>query len=518
MRRQHNRKWLFQWCGLLLFIGLALYLPSTAFAQSTSINSPSTTDGNFSVSGASGGGPSTVIQTFQQASSSWITSMAPIATSLFWALAGIDLVWTCISLVLQYDDLKAWMGGFIRKLLTIGFFAALLTNGATWIADIVNFFITTGGTVGGVSLSNMNASNILLVGVDIAKDMITGGPLSGGQSAASSIGSIMSNPVGSIATSLALILGALSIIGAYVVITAHFVIAMVEAYVTIGAGYIFLGFGGSRWTVPYTEKYLSMVVHAGVRIMVLEMMIGLGQNLANTWDQMAIQIANTPSLLGTSAGATGSTTLSGLGLLFALIGSIMIFGLCCWTVPQIAANVASGGLSMSGGDVFMAGSAAVGAAVGANAAINGNNSSSGNAKHMEEIASAAAIKGATLAVQAAVVMGSAGTGAAAVAATDVAAGVAATGGTAGVAGVVSGAGGVEAAGVGAAGGAGASGGGSGVAGATPPAPSSSDGGSGGNRSSVASDLARTAVQAHQKMPDTGGDISSSGGLKVDHGE
>jgi type IV secretion system protein TrbL len=513
MRREQYRKRLLQWCGLLLFIGLALYVPSRAFAQSsTSITSPSTTDGNFSVSGASGGGPSTVIQTFEQASTSWLTSMVPIATSLFWALAGIDLVWTCISLVLQYDDLKAWMGGFIRKLLTIGFFAALLTNGSTWIADIVNFFITTGGTVGGVSLSNMNASNILLIGVDVAKDMITGGPLTGGQSASATISSIMTNPVGSIATSLVLVLSAISIIAAYVAITAHFVMAMVEAYVTIGAGYIFLGFGGSRWTVPYTEKYLSMVVHAGVRIMVLEMMIGLGQNLATTWDQMAIQIANTPSLIGTSGAATGSTTLSGLGLVFALIGSIGIFAICCWTVPQIAANVASGGLSMSGGDVFMAGSAAVGAMVGASSA--GSNSSSGNAKHMEEIAQAAAIKGAALAVQAAVVVGTAGSGAVAVGATDVAAGVAAQGGATAVAGAAGGAGGVEAASVA---GSGASGGGSGVAGATPPPPSSSSEG-GRSGSSVATDLAKTAVQAHQKMPDTGGDISSSGGLKVDHGE
>jgi hypothetical protein len=32
---------------------------------------------------------------------------------------------------------------------------------------------------------------------------------------------------------------------------------------------------------------------------------------------------------------------------FGLIASIAIYALLCWTIPQIAANVASGGLSMS---------------------------------------------------------------------------------------------------------------------------------------------------------------------------
>ncbi len=92
-------------------------------------------------------------------------------------------------------------------------------------------------------------------------------------------------------------MGSFVIVAAYVIIALHFVMAMVEAYVVVGAGYIFLGFGGSRWAVPYTEKYMGMVVSAGVRIMVLELIIGLGRTLYTQWVATADQIATTRTSL-----------------------------------------------------------------------------------------------------------------------------------------------------------------------------------------------------------------------------
>jgi type IV secretion system protein TrbL len=442
------------------------------------------------------------VSTFANATTGWITNVMPIATALFWSLAGIDFTWTCITLVLQHDDLKSWMAGFIKKILTIGFFAALLQNGQTWIAAIINFFISAGGTVGGTSISStdLNPSNIMAIGIGIAGDMITGGP--GGHQGSNAM-SIFTNPVGTIGTALLMDAGAIMMILCYVVIALHFVMAMVEAYVTIGAGYIFLGFGGSRWTVPYTEKYLGMVVHAGVRIMVLEMMIGLGKTLAPEWDKMAITCNNTPSLLGNIAGmggATGSSTYTGVQLLFALMASMMIFAMCCWTIPQIAANVASGGLSMSGGD--MVGSAVAAGTMGfaaghfATTAGTGTGSQMGNSKDVENIASAAAMKGAEMGVQMAL--------------------AAATGGSSAVAsGVVeaSAAAGGAAAGSGAAGAAASSvtgGGEAAVVGLTPEAPSGSDAGcsSGASEAPAGGDVGNAAGAA--EGPGSGEAVNGAG--------
>jgi type IV secretion system protein TrbL len=457
------RRWL--WLLLLIVFAGAVVEPLGAFAQ-TGITSPDTSDGTFTDStGGTPAGPSTIVGTFQQATSSWMTNMEPIALGLFWALAGIDFTWTCITLVLQYDDLKSWMAGFIRKILTIGFFAALLTNGSTWIADIVNFFISAGGTAGGVNISNMNASNIMGLGLKIAGNMLTGGP--NPPSNATTLLNLFTNPVGSVASALLIDLGCLIILISYVLIALHFVMAMVEAYVTLGAGYLFLGFGGSRWTVPYTEKYLGMVVHAGVRIMVLEMMIGLGSKMAAEWNQMALKINSVPGILGASASATVSGSFTGVQLLFALLSSVMIFGLCCWTIPQIAANVASGGLSMSGGDAVggavASATAAYAGAHFASTAGTSTGSQMGNSKDVESIAQTASMKGAEMGMQLAMAAGTGGASAVASGAMEAGAAAGASAGGASMGAAASGVtGGGEAA----------------VVGLTPAAPSSGESGSG----------------------------------------
>ncbi len=360
-------------------------------------------------------GPSDLLNGYYNASTNWISLLQNAAQTLFWALATIDLTWTCITLVLQHSELQPWMAGFIRKILTIGFFAVLLQNGAAWTAAIVNFFIGLGATAGGRSVSGLSASGIMGAGVELAGQMLSGAASAAGNTNTSPIGLLIGG-VGSFAPTIILALGSLLIVIAYIIIALHFVMAMVEAYVVVGAGYIFLGFGGSRWTVPYTEKYMGMVVAAGVRIMVLELIIGLGNTLLPQWIATATNISKVPDIF---SGGTPGTAWSGVQAEFGLVASILIFALLCWTIPQIAANVASGGLSMSGGDALGAASAAGTAAfAGANFGSNSSPSNAGSAEAVQNIAQAAAMRGAEMGIAAA----TGGTGATAVGAAEAASG------------------------------------------------------------------------------------------------
>lgn len=261
-----------KWLHLLLLFGMVASAVPSTFGQ----NLP--TGGNDPAGHFDAAGPSDLLNGYYQASTQWVSALQGITTSLFWSLAAIDLTWTCITLVLQHSELQGWMAGFIRKLLTIGFFAVLLQNGASWTAAIVNFFIDAGNSAGGRTVPSLSPSAIMGSGVELAGQMLGG-------AASAAVGTATTNPislliggVGSLAPTIILALGSLLIVIAFVIVALHFVMAMVEAYVVVGAGYIFLGFGGSRWTVPYTEKYMGMVVSAGVRIMVLELIIGLGRN------------------------------------------------------------------------------------------------------------------------------------------------------------------------------------------------------------------------------------------------
>ena len=48
----------------------------------------------------------------------------------------------------------------------------------------------------------------------------------------------------------------------------------------IGAGVIFLGFGGSRWTAAYVERYIAYAVSVGMKILVLYLLIGAGMTVS----------------------------------------------------------------------------------------------------------------------------------------------------------------------------------------------------------------------------------------------
>ena len=130
---------------------------------------------------------------------------------------------------------------------------------------------------------------------------------------------------------------ALLIFLAYVVITLTFIMATVESYVVMSAGLIFLGFGASRWTVPYTERYISLVVSTGVRLMVLYMIIGLGQTLSNTWVQEASQLP---------------LSTAGLQSLFGLLASVIVFMALAWQVPKLAGSILQGSLQMGSSDLI----------------------------------------------------------------------------------------------------------------------------------------------------------------------
>src|SRR5579883_381528 len=374
---------------VVMLFTIAAISPASIFAQASLPSSGGETPGAFSSAG-----PSTIANTFYSATQSWINGLKGPAQALFWGLAGIDFTWTCISLVLQHQELYPWMGGLIRKILTIGFYATLLQNGSDWIADIVNFFVNLGGSAGGVSVSSLSASGIMGAGIQLAGHMLHSAASASQTGAVTNPITLLISGPSSIGTTLFLFAGAVLMVGAYMIVALHLVMSMVEAYVTVGAGYIFLGFGGSRWTLPYTEKYLGMVVAAGIRIMVLELLIGLGSNLYPQWDQMAQKISAIPDLMD---GGTVGGQWSGIELEAALVTSIAIYGLLCWMIPRLASNVVQGGLSMSGGDVIASGAAVASTGLAAASLLSGSSQSSSRA--VAEVAHAAAMKGAEMGVQ-----------------------------------------------------------------------------------------------------------------------
>ena len=149
---------------------------------------------------------------------------------------------------------------------------------------------------------------------------------------------------------MALVFCAVVIFIAYLAIAIQFVVAMVESYLVIGAGVIFLGFGGSRWTAAYVERYIAYAVSVGMKILVLYLLVGAGMTVSQGWIAVAQNAATSPDPARTG---------------FDLAAAAVMFLCVCWMSPKISSAMLGGVASMSGGDLTGVGMGVGLAAVGA---------------------------------------------------------------------------------------------------------------------------------------------------------
>jgi type IV secretion system protein TrbL len=179
-------------------------------------------------------------------------------------------------------------------------------------------------------------------------------------------------------SAMATILAACIVLGSYLIITLHYVVTKLEAIIVMSAGYIFLGFGGSRWTSPYFERYISLAVSTGVRLMLIYLMLGVFKTISNNW-------------IATMNGYTADQPITQI---FPTLMSMLLFAFASWMIPKMAASIASGTLGSGAADLVGMGAeigkaAALGAAtVAVVAATGGTGAIAGGALAATETAGA----------------------------------------------------------------------------------------------------------------------------------
>jgi type IV secretion system protein TrbL len=283
--------------------------------------------------------PSALLDQYRAQRITWSTNIWPYANTLFGILATIEFAWSAAVMLLEKTDLQSWTSALVRKIMWIGAFYALLLNGRVWIPTIIDSFEKIGQTASG--FNQIAPSDVFAQGIDIA----------GALMASSSTAAFFQN----LGTSLAMVVAAALVALAFTGIAIQFIVAMVESYIIVAAGFIFLGFGGSRWTVPYTERYIGLAFSIGLKIMLLYLLIGTGMNLSNDWmtDAEKVSLSLNPAMSA-----------------FEIMGAALIFLMLCWQVPKLFAAVLGGSPALSGGDLLAtatgvaAGAAMVGSFIG----------------------------------------------------------------------------------------------------------------------------------------------------------
>lgn len=285
--------------------------------------------------------PSVMLDQYRAVRVSWLTTAAGYANRLFGILALIEFAWTAAILVLEKADLQGWTAALIRKMMFIGAFFALLSFGADWIPGIINSFQIIGQNASG--MPSLAPTDVLVRGLNIAGNLLSGAAASGW--------------LGNVGSALALVFAALLAFLAFLGMTVQLVVTLVESYLVVGAGFIFLGFGGSRWTAPYVERYISLAVSTGVKVMVLYLLMGAGMSLTDGWVAAATAVPTRPEP------AVDALDIAASSVLLLMI---------CWNAPKFTAGILGGTPVFTGGDaVGTAGALAQGALLAGTAVAGG---------------------------------------------------------------------------------------------------------------------------------------------------
>ena len=262
----------------------------------------------------------------QTAANAWIPAIMAAATRLFYLLAAIDFAWSAPSFLRESDFMGLFLS-LIKKLLVISFFYAVLVNGQTWIPAIVNSFITIGTNATGLPAAQ-SPSDIMAQGIQICSDLFD--KVNG------------ANLLTQTGAALTTILMIVMVFASYLIIVLHYIVTKLEAIIVMTAGYIFLGFAGSRWTMPYFERYISLAISTGVRLMLIYLMLGVFKTVSQNW--IAAMDAYTPDQPALQ--------------IFPTIASMLLFAFASWMIPKMAGSIASGSLGLGGADIVSTGAAA----------------------------------------------------------------------------------------------------------------------------------------------------------------
>src|SRR5260370_5090579 len=248
---------------------------------------------------------------YRDASRLWRPRLVPVAQQLFMVVASLEFAVSGAIWALRRDSLDDIAAKFLLKFPLVAFLLALITSFTTWIPPIVNGFAAAGERAIGSS-ATVSPSGILDIGRQTALTVLN----------ALDLGAMLKNPAMALFGALAALIIAL----AYVVIAAQLVLVLIESYVVLGGGVLFLGFAAFRGTAAFAENLIAYTFGVGIKVFLLYLIVGLGSQIAKSW----IPLIQSATFFGPTSP------------LLEVVRGAVLFAVLAVRVPHVVAHRLSG--------------------------------------------------------------------------------------------------------------------------------------------------------------------------------
>nr|CAD6437077.1 P-type conjugative transfer protein TrbL [Rhizobium sp. Q54] len=256
----------------------------------------------------------------------WEAAVMEAAKSLFWILATIEIGIAAVWLALQAATLDGWFAELVRRVMFVGFFAFVLSQGPEFAKAIVDSLFQIGAGGGAAS-----PADVFNAGLSVATKM----------SEKIEFGLFEDNAL-AISAAFAMVI----VVVSFSLVAAIFVSVMVEMYLGLLAGMIMLGLGGSSYTKDFAVRYLVYAFSVGMKLMALVMISRIGS-------EVLIGLADEPQV-----GDEFQTAL-------AIAGIAVVVFLISVYVPSILQGVVQGASVTNGMETIRHGGQAASFATGA---------------------------------------------------------------------------------------------------------------------------------------------------------
>ena len=277
-----------------------------------------------------------IVAVFQGAAGTWAPALLDYATALFAGLAFIEFAWVVGFSLARRVELPDLIATIIQQMITIGFFYWLMRNSPQFLKAIIDSFrlAANGASAAGGGTANMSPTNVFNAGVNLAhavwQGMSWGQPLLG---------------------ALLLLAGLITVI-VFAVMAGLMIEVLVESLIVSYAGVLLMGFGGNVYTRQYAVAQFRYAISVGVKLLVLQLIVGLGEHLVVGW--------------ATTQAAGGAVT--DWNTVATMIGAPIVLFRIAYKVPQIAQDMVMGNITGTYGS--LGSTAAMIAATGAGAAAS----------------------------------------------------------------------------------------------------------------------------------------------------
>ncbi|OZI50743.1 P-type conjugative transfer protein TrbL [Bordetella genomosp. 4] len=254
------------------------------------------------------------------------------ATTLFWLLAVINMVWTFGMMVMRKADIGEFFAELARFIITLGFFWWLLSNAVTGMniaGTIIESMRDMAAQATGLG-RELSPSGIVDVGFDVLKK-------------------VMNADMGLAETIVAFAV-AIIILLIFAAVGINMVVALAESWFLLYGGLFVLGFGGARWTTDIAIGYYRQVLGVGSKLFGMAAIVGIGAAFVNTY----------------VARLTANVRLTELAVM--LVAAYVFYKLSD-RIPSMMASLISGG--GPGGFAGSGGAVSAGAIAGAAASLAG---------------------------------------------------------------------------------------------------------------------------------------------------